>query len=117
VASGYLRAARQLEVLLGWNPVPRLNTDKAAKTVALLQHHDALTGTDRFQVNQDYRKLLAKGDGDCRFCTGLISSTCIVVVLFQQFTSDMLYWCAGIDDTWGILNKGLSRLLDLSSDM
>lgn len=61
LASGYVRAARQLEVVQGWDSRMGHNTDRAAKTVALLQHHDAITGTDRFHVNKDYRLLLSKG--------------------------------------------------------
>ena len=60
VASGYLRAARQLEVVLGTVPGAP-STQQLARTVALMQHHDAITGTDRFHVNQDYRKLIASG--------------------------------------------------------
>ena len=38
-----------------------VGTRRLAETVALMQHHDAITGTDRFHVNQDYRKLLTRG--------------------------------------------------------
>ena len=73
VASGYVRAARQLEVLMGWDGRRGHNTDRAAKTVALLQHHDAITGTDRFHVNQNYRQLLAAGA-----CSHTLSHTTLI---------------------------------------
>ncbi len=60
VASNVLRAARQLEVVLGTTP-DGPSTQQLARVVALMQHHDAITGTDRFHVNQDYRKLIASG--------------------------------------------------------
>ena len=65
VASGYLRAARQLEAVHGALPAGP-STQRLSRTVALMQHHDAITGTDRFHVNQDYRKLLASGIEDAQ---------------------------------------------------
>ena len=65
MASGYLRAARQLEVVLGASAAAP-STQRLSQTVALMQHHDAITGTDRFHVNQDYRKLIASGIEDAQ---------------------------------------------------
>ena len=65
MASGYLRAARQLEAVLGALPAGP-STQRLSQTVALMQHHDAITGTDRFHVNQDYRKLIASGISDAQ---------------------------------------------------
>ena len=60
-ASGVLAAARQAEV---WGagaataavagPSPAVET--LARAVALMQHHDAITGTDMAAVNADYRR-------------------------------------------------------------
>ena len=61
-ASGYLRAARQLQLAAPPAAKQKLpSLQGLTETVARMQHHDAVTGTDRFVVNQDYRRLLAMG--------------------------------------------------------
>ncbi|KAK7290560.1 hypothetical protein RIF29_05068 [Crotalaria pallida] len=58
--SGYYLAARQLEFFRG-----RLdsgpNTDSLADALAIAQHHDAVTGTEKQHVANDYSKRLSIG--------------------------------------------------------
>ena len=61
VASGYLRAARQVQLAAQPPPPGTPSLQQLTQTVALTHHHDASTGTDRFLFNQDYRRLLAAG--------------------------------------------------------
>lgn len=58
--SGYYLAARQLEFFYGRsNGGP--NTDKLGDALALAQHHDAVSGTERQHVAADYAKRLHIG--------------------------------------------------------
>ncbi|ESW33614.1 hypothetical protein PHAVU_001G084700 [Phaseolus vulgaris] len=58
--SGYYLAARQLEFFRGrMNSGP--NTDSLADALAIAQHHDAVTGTEKQHVANDYSKRLAIG--------------------------------------------------------
>ncbi|KAK4603124.1 hypothetical protein RGQ29_011909 [Quercus rubra] len=60
IMSGYYLAARQLEFFEGRsNSGP--NTDSLADALAIAQHHDAVTGTEKQHVANDYAKRLSIG--------------------------------------------------------
>ncbi|XP_006485097.1 probable alpha-mannosidase At5g13980 isoform X2 [Citrus sinensis] len=58
--SAYYLAARQLEFFKGRNEVG-LSTDSLADALALVQHHDAVSGTEKQHVADDYAKRLSIG--------------------------------------------------------
>ncbi|XP_056689523.1 alpha-mannosidase At3g26720 isoform X2 [Spinacia oleracea] len=60
VTSGYYLAARQLEFLNGRSG-SLLKTEKLANALAIAQHHDAVTGTERQHVAADYTMRLHMG--------------------------------------------------------
>ncbi|CAK9166161.1 unnamed protein product [Ilex paraguariensis] len=60
VLSGYYLAARQLEFLKGRSSSGP-NTDALADALAIAQHHDAVSGTERQHVSDDYAKRLSMG--------------------------------------------------------
>ncbi|XP_022991108.1 probable alpha-mannosidase At5g13980 isoform X2 [Cucurbita maxima] len=55
--SGYYLAARQLEFFIGRSSTGS-NTDYLADALAIAQHHDAVTGTEKQHVANDYAKRL-----------------------------------------------------------
>lgn len=60
------QAARQLEYFRGRkNSGP--NTDSLADALAIAQHHDAVTGTEKQHVANDYAKRLAIGYKEVQF--------------------------------------------------
>ncbi|KAJ8752293.1 hypothetical protein K2173_003929 [Erythroxylum novogranatense] len=58
--SGYYMAARQLEIFKGRNNMGP-NTDSLADALAIAQHHDAVAGTEKQHVANDYAKRLSIG--------------------------------------------------------
>lgn len=58
--SGYYLAARQLEFFMGKN-TSGPTTDSLADALAIAQHHDAVSGTSKQHVANDYAKRLAIG--------------------------------------------------------
>ncbi|KAK9108609.1 hypothetical protein Syun_024620 [Stephania yunnanensis] len=58
--SAYYLAARQLEFFKGRNKL-RPNTDTLADALAIAQHHDAVSGTEKQHVANDYAKRLSIG--------------------------------------------------------
>ncbi|KAH6829428.1 Glycosyl hydrolase family 38 protein [Perilla frutescens var. hirtella] len=64
VLSGYYLAARQLEFFRGRNKSGP-TTDSLADAMAIAQHHDAVTGTEKQHVANDYAKRLSIGYEEC----------------------------------------------------
>ncbi|XP_075729136.1 lysosomal alpha-mannosidase [Rhipicephalus microplus] len=62
-ANGFLQACKQLAVLGGLKDVAQ--TLRLKDAVAIMQHHDAITGTSKAAVAQDYARLLSEGIAQC----------------------------------------------------
>ena len=65
------QAARQLEFFKGRSKVGP-NTDYLADALALAQHHDAVSGTSKQHVADDYAKRLSIGYEEVKFMSFII---------------------------------------------
>ncbi|KAF5790866.1 putative alpha-mannosidase [Helianthus annuus] len=84
--SGYYTAARQLEFYKGRNSSGP-NTDALADALAIAQHHDAVSGTQRQHVASDYALRISKGYAEAEevVASSLASLTALKSVgTFQQ---------------------------------
>uniref|UniRef100_A0A2N9E182 Alpha-mannosidase n=1 Tax=Fagus sylvatica TaxID=28930 RepID=A0A2N9E182_FAGSY len=92
--SGYYLAARQLEFFKGRNNVGP-NTDALADALAIAQHHDAVSGTEREHVAADYAKRLSMGYAEAEKLVSSslgfladLRSTCALCFMPQQKNRD-----------------------------
>jgi alpha-mannosidase len=61
MATSFLQAARQLEAFVGAQGSCLRGTDPLEEAVALTQHHDSVTGTERQAVADDYHIWISEG--------------------------------------------------------
>lgn len=75
------QAARQLEFYIGRSETGP-NTDSLADALAIAQHHDAVTGTEKQHVANDYAKRLSIGYTEVDF------------VIFLSFPPQINFLCS-----------------------
>ncbi|CAK8542739.1 unnamed protein product [Lathyrus sativus] len=85
VMSGYYQAAKQLEFFKGRNESGP-NTDALADALALAQHHDAVSGTERQHVAADYAKRISIGYAEAE---GLVASA-LALLVNQRLSSHVM---------------------------
>ncbi|GBG77031.1 hypothetical protein CBR_g23357 [Chara braunii] len=81
--SGYLQAARQLEFFLGRDRA--VTTDALEEALAISQHHDAVSGTSKQHVADDYAKRLAIGEAEAE---QVVTRAFLRLTLFEKDAED-----------------------------
>ncbi|NXF28103.1 MA2B1 mannosidase, partial [Rhodinocichla rosea] len=123
LSSGFLQVCSQLETLAGPSvqdgPYGPGDSSVLREAVAVAQHHDAVAGTERQHVADDYARQLAKGWDSCQvlvanalsllggtkeplvFCNGLNISVCPLSETTPHFTV-ILYNPLAWDVSWPV---------------
>ncbi|KAM3656262.1 lysosomal alpha-mannosidase [Ammospiza maritima maritima] len=123
LSSGFLQVCSQLETLAGPSvrdgPYGPGDSSVLREAVAVAQHHDAVAGTERQHVADDYARQLAKGWDSCQvlvanalsilggtkeplvFCNALNISVCPLTEATPHFTV-ILYNPLAWDVTWPV---------------
>ncbi|XP_064486646.1 lysosomal alpha-mannosidase-like isoform X2 [Ornithodoros turicata] len=91
-ANGFLQACKQLSVLRGKYDS---RVDKLKEAVAILQHHDAITGTSKRSVAEDYRRMLWGGIQACEE----VMREAMASLMYQddQHIKDSLSFCHALN--------------------
>ncbi|XP_054150682.1 lysosomal alpha-mannosidase [Melozone crissalis] len=123
LSSGFLQVCSQLETLAGPSvrdgPYGPGDSSVLREAVAVAQHHDAVAGTERQHVADDYARQLAKGWDSCQvlvanalsvlggtkeplvFCNALNISVCPLTEATPHFTV-IIYNPLAWDVTWPV---------------
>lgn len=64
---------KQLYALTDLGPEDWVDLNKMREAMGIMQHHDAVTGTERQEVAYDYARILYEGFEEC----GIIGETAI----------------------------------------
>lgn len=67
-SNNILQACKQIETMEGLDPIIYPSSDRLRRAMAVNQHHDAVTGTEKQHVTYDYLKRLFIGREECKVC-------------------------------------------------
>jgi lysosomal alpha-mannosidase len=67
--NNFLQVCKQLYALTNLGPEDWADLTAMREAVAMMQHHDAITGTEQQHVANDYAQRLSKGFDECHFAT------------------------------------------------
>ncbi|KAJ1527978.1 hypothetical protein ONE63_007908 [Megalurothrips usitatus] len=67
--NNFLQVCKQLYSLADLGPEDMADLDAMREAMGVLQHHDAITGTEKQHVANDYARILARGFDECGIAT------------------------------------------------
>ncbi|CAH1973774.1 unnamed protein product [Acanthoscelides obtectus] len=67
--NNYLQVCKQLYALADLGPEDRVDLNVMREAMGVMQHHDAVSGTEKEHVAHDYARLLSRGFDECHIIT------------------------------------------------
>nr|CAI5853429.1 unnamed protein product [Callosobruchus analis] len=67
--NNYLQVCKQLYTLADLGPEDRVDLNVMREAMGVMQHHDAVSGTEKEHVAHDYARLLSRGFEECHIIT------------------------------------------------
>ncbi|XP_018323357.1 lysosomal alpha-mannosidase-like [Agrilus planipennis] len=65
VGNNFLQVCKQLYALADLGPEDKVDLNALREAMGVMQHHDAVTGTEKQHVANDYARMLSKGIEEC----------------------------------------------------
>ncbi|GFG40564.1 hypothetical protein Cfor_04486 [Coptotermes formosanus] len=84
LGNNFLQVCKQLYALTDLGPEDWVDLNKMREAVGIMQHHDAVTGTERQEVASDYARILYEGFEEC----GIIAETAINKLIAHKVQSE-----------------------------
>lgn len=66
-ANNFLQVCKQLYALVDLGPEDWVDLNALREAMGVMQHHDAITGTEKQHVAEDYARILQGGVDECQF--------------------------------------------------
>ncbi|CAH1141510.1 unnamed protein product [Phyllotreta striolata] len=67
--NNFLQVCKQLYTLADLDPIDRVDLNAMREAMGVMQHHDAITGTEKDHVAHDYARILTDGIKECEDIT------------------------------------------------
>lgn len=77
LGNNFLQVCKQLYALTDLGPEDWVDLKAMREAMGVMQHHDAVTGTEQEHVAHDYARILARGFDECHFTTATALSKII----------------------------------------
>ncbi|KDR11229.1 lysosomal alpha-mannosidase isoform X2 [Zootermopsis nevadensis] len=111
VGNNFLQICKQLYSLTDLGPEDSVDLNKMREAMGIMQHHDAVTGTERQKVASDYARVLFEGFEEC----GIIAQAAINKLIANKKQSEVSRVDAVPIKSCLLLNISQCDILDYSN--
>ncbi|GLV46666.1 Lysosomal alpha-mannosidase II [Carabus blaptoides fortunei] len=80
IGNNFLQVCKQLYALTDLGPEDWVDLNSLREAMGVMQHHDAVTGTEKENVAHDYARLLSEGLAEC----GLVAKTALSKIITSK---------------------------------
>ncbi|XP_072399843.1 lysosomal alpha-mannosidase-like isoform X2 [Diabrotica undecimpunctata] len=86
--NNFLQICKQLYALADLDPVDKVDLNALREAMGVMQHHDAITGTEKQHVANDYARILSNGIKECEWITATALSKIVAPKMRSYFLDE-----------------------------